>query len=148
MRISARTGLTCLALTMALASAVAWAGPDGGCGACGQHSCFCPKPMKWYSEGGPRIRFRHACPRPTCDPCTLEHFGYYATCWSPWPYPPDWSHCPTPHSSAMLPPPPYPPYTPKRPAVPMQVPTPATNEPSRDLPAPTPSKTPTVRLLP
>ena len=23
----------------------------------------------------------------------LPHYGYYQTCWHPWPFPPDWSHC-------------------------------------------------------
>ena len=59
------------------------------------------------------IRFKRACPRPVCDPCHLEHYGYYQTCWAPWPYPPDWSHCPTPPPGAVLPPPALPPFTPR-----------------------------------
>jgi hypothetical protein len=49
--------------------------------------------------------FKKGCPRPVCDPCTLEHAGYYAACWKPWPYPPDWSHCPVPPPSALVAPP-------------------------------------------
>jgi hypothetical protein len=49
-----------------------------------------------------------------CDPCALPHFGYYQTCWSPWPYPRDFRHCPYPQASDALPPPAYPPYTPKQ----------------------------------
>ena len=58
--------------------------------------CSCPPPMKWCSEGAPRIKFKCACPRPVCDPCSLQHYGYYATCWQPWPFQQDWSHCKTP----------------------------------------------------
>jgi hypothetical protein len=84
-----------------------------------------------------------------CDPCTLEHFGYYATCWAPWPYPPDWSHCPTPPPGAVLPPPPYPPYTPRTPQdYRRQAPG------DHDMPAPMPApgryqpREPTARLMP
>ena len=77
--------------------------------------CHCPPPLKWCSEQAPKIKFKCACPRPVCDPCNLQHYGYYATCWQPWPFPPDYSHCPTPPPGALLPPPPYPPYTPRGP---------------------------------
>ena len=33
---------------------------------------------------------------------TLPHAGYWRTCWQPWPYPPDWSHCCAPPSSVAL----------------------------------------------
>lgn len=82
---------------------------EAGCPSCGK----CPPPFKWYAEKPPCIIFKHACPRPVCDPCHLEHYGYYQTCWRPWNFPPDWSHCPTPPPGVVLPAPPYPPYTPK-----------------------------------
>jgi len=42
--------------------------------------CPCPPPYLWFSEGPPWIKFKKACPRPVCDPCNLEHYGYYQTC--------------------------------------------------------------------
>ena len=83
----------------------------GSCGACATRPC--PPPYKYHYEGPPCIIWKKGCPRPICDPCNLEHFGYYQTCWSPWPYPPDWSHCPTPPPGAVLPPPAIPPFTPR-----------------------------------
>ena len=118
------------ATTTRASGPVAFAG-NGACGSCCLQKC--PAPFKWFSEGGPRICFKCACPRPVCDPCKLEHAGYYATCWSPWPYPPDWSHCPTPPSGAVLPPPAYPPYAPRRPAATPGI---GVTEPTRELPAP------------
>jgi hypothetical protein len=61
-------------------------------------SCCCKKCPKFVycQEGPPRIKMKTGCSRPVCDPCNLEHFGYYRTCWQPWPYPQDWSHCPVP----------------------------------------------------
>jgi hypothetical protein len=59
------------------------------------------------------MRFHKGCPRPICDPCHLEHYGYYQTCWAPWPFPPDWSHCPVPPPGAVLPAPAIPPFTPR-----------------------------------
>ena len=99
--------------------------PGAGCASCaasGAVGCAtgtcgprhpCPPPFCHVSEGPPCLKFKHGCPRPVCDPCKLEHFGYYPTCWSPWPYGPYWYHCPYPTASAMLPPSPVPPFTPK-----------------------------------
>lgn len=102
-----------------------------GCASCGK----CPPPFKWYAEKPPCIIFKHACPRPVCDPCSLEHYGYYQTCWRPWSYPPDWSHCPTPPPGVVLPAPQYPPYTPKSPYIRPVVPD-AKELRKDDLPAP------------
>jgi len=66
----------------------------------------CPPPFIHCQEGPPNLKFKKACPRPVCDPCQLEHYGYYATCWHPWPFPPDWSHCPVPPPGAIVPVPP------------------------------------------
>jgi hypothetical protein len=67
----------------------------------GHLSCFscwhkCPPRYVHCLEGPPRIKFKCGCPKPICDPCSLDHYGYYQTCWRPWSFPPDWSHCPVP----------------------------------------------------
>jgi len=77
--------------------------------------CHCPPPLKWCSEQAPCIKFKCACPRPVCDPCDLQHYGYYLTCWHPWPFQPNWTHCQTIPPGAALPPPAYPPYPPRAP---------------------------------
>ena len=77
----------------------------GGCagGSCAGGSCaaggccnnkHCPPPFVHCMERPPKIKWKCGCPRPVCDPCDLEHFGYYQTCWCPWPFPPDLRHCP------------------------------------------------------
>ena len=86
-------------------SGAAWlalgsAGQAGECATCKQ---TCPPPFIHWAEGPPNLRFKTACPKPVCDPCTLPHYGYYATCWHPWPFAPDWSHCPTPPPGTVLP---------------------------------------------
>jgi hypothetical protein len=48
-------------------------------------------------DGPPKLKFKKMCPKPVCNPCCLLHYGYFATCWHPWPFPPDFSHCPYPH---------------------------------------------------
>ncbi len=64
----------------------------------------CPPPYVHCQEGRPKIRIKCACPKPVCDPCNLEHFGYYPTCWHPWSYLPDWSRCPVaPPAMALVP---------------------------------------------
>lgn len=83
------------------AGATARAG-EGQSGNCCNHCC--PPYMKHCFEGAPKIKFKHGCPKPICDPCNLPHFGYYQTCWSPWPFPPDWSHCRVQPTSTMVPP--------------------------------------------
>ncbi|MCI0641500.1 MAG: hypothetical protein L0Y72_28565 [Gemmataceae bacterium] len=77
---------------------------------CGPANCVpcqrfhCPPPLKWCQERPPRICFQHGCPRPVCDPCQHPHWGYFQTCWTPWPWPPDWSHCPVqPPASVVFP---------------------------------------------
>jgi hypothetical protein len=32
----------------------------------------------------------------------LPNFGYFQTCWTPWPLPPDWSHCKVPPPAAYV----------------------------------------------
>jgi hypothetical protein len=31
-----------------------------------------------------------------CDVCSIEGYGYFATCWRPWAYPPNYEACPVP----------------------------------------------------
>jgi hypothetical protein len=56
----------------------------------------CPPPYLIRMPGPPRLKFKRLCPLPVCGPCDLQHFGYYPTCWSPYPYPQDYSCCPMP----------------------------------------------------
>lgn len=62
----------------------------------------CPPPLRWCQERPIHIHFQHGCPRPVCDPCHMPNWGYWQTCWSPWPWPPDWSHCPVPPPAAQV----------------------------------------------
>jgi hypothetical protein len=100
-------------------SLYAQCGGGGGCVSCGAAPAAapchekCPPWVIHYYEGPPRLKFKKACPRPVCDPCYLPHYGYYQTCWAPWPFPPDWSHCSVPPPGAALPPPALPPFTPR-----------------------------------
>src|SRR2546429_206614 len=65
-------------------------------------SHHCPPAFQYCYEGPPRIHFQRGCPRPVCNPCDLPHFGYFDTCWSPWPFPANWTHCPTPPPAAFV----------------------------------------------
>jgi hypothetical protein len=70
-----------------------------GCAAgCAPHCqrFHCPPILKWCTEGKPRICFQCGCPKPICCPCEAPNWGYYQKCWTPWPWSPDWSHCPVP----------------------------------------------------
>src|SRR5262249_7560382 len=75
---------------------------DPCCQGCQHFDC-----PPWYyhcMEGHPRIKFKKGCPKPICCPCEKPNWGYYQPCWSPWPWPPDWSHCPvTPPAATVLP---------------------------------------------
>jgi hypothetical protein len=82
----------------ALPRASAWGGWFGCC--CEK----CPPPYVRCEEGPPRLRFKIGCGKPVCDPCRLEHWGYYQNCWHPYPWPPDWSHCRVPPPGALVPP--------------------------------------------
>lgn len=94
----------------ALSPIAAWAqeacssGFCGSAGACGFHcqSHHCPY-MRHCQEGAPIIKIHCGCPKPICNPCNAPNFGYFQTCWSPWPFPPDLSHCPTPQGLAGVP---------------------------------------------
>lgn len=85
-----------------LASVVfGWSAPAWGQNCdCSNHPC--PPFVKYRFEGPPRLCFKHGCPKPICDPCHLPRYGYFPTCWQPWPFPPDWSHCPVPPPGALV----------------------------------------------
>jgi hypothetical protein len=143
-------GLALLLLTAPLPAqspceGCATCGLSVSCGSCGKGHC--PPPYRHYFEGPPCIKFKRACPRPVCDPCNLEHYGYYPTCWAPWPFPADWSHCPCPPPGARLPPPAVPPFTPRTPAArSLDDPSRRGTTPSRELPTPRLDDKPPPRL--
>lgn len=63
---------------------------------------FCPV-NKRCQEKPPHWHIKRTCPsKPVCDPCSLEHHGYYHTCWRPSSVPPDWSHCPVPPPAVVF----------------------------------------------
>lgn len=100
----AGVGLAAAALFWSSGTAAAQA-PCGDCAPHCQHK-HCPPPLNHCWEGPPRIKFRHACPKPICNPCQTQapNWGYYQTCWTPWPWPPDWNHCPVqPPAAVVLP---------------------------------------------
>lgn len=91
--------------------------PGPGCASCGfgapvglttgNGPCLrvhCPPAYRHCSEGPVCIKFCRGCPKPVCNPCEMPNWGYYQTCWTPWPWPPDWSHCPVqpPAATVML----------------------------------------------
>ncbi len=88
-----------------------WAAGDGATGSCATGNCAtgncgwwghccCPK-YCFPLEKAPRIKFKCVCPKPVCEPCDLAGYGYYATCWHPWPYPPNCGYCPAPAPGGM-----------------------------------------------
>jgi hypothetical protein len=103
-----------LGILAGAAAPAARAGDDGGgcaggsCGGGPTHfgllGCHCCK-THFYCTRPPCIHWHSVCLNPVCCPCSLEHYGYWETCWHPWPFPPDWSHCPCPHPSMFVPPP-------------------------------------------
>lgn len=81
------------------------AAPDAACATCGTAGCqhfHCPPALKWCMEGMPRICFQHGCPKPICSACDAPNWGYFQKCWTPWPWPPDWSHCPVPPPASQV----------------------------------------------
>jgi hypothetical protein len=124
------------ALGACLAALLAWAaaapaqitistGGGGGCvsggcagGSCGAPGCTtgcttcqrlgCPPPYRHCTEGPPCIRFLCGCPRPVCNPCEQQNWGYFQPCWRPWPWPHNWNHCAVPGPAAFIPPGPPP----------------------------------------
>jgi hypothetical protein len=82
----------------------------GGCSSCAScvTNCYhcqrhhCPPRFRWCQQGPPRLKFERGCPLPVCDPCAAPNWGYHQTCWTPWPWQPDWSHCPAPPPASMV----------------------------------------------
>jgi hypothetical protein len=72
-------------------------GPGSGAGHC--HRIHCPH-YHYCLKGAPCIKFKYGCPLPICSPCNAPNWGYYQPCWRPWPWPPDFSHCPYPVPAA------------------------------------------------
>lgn len=95
----AGVGLVAAALFWSVNPASAQA-PCGDCFHCSKHDC--PPPLRHCLEGPPRIKFHRGCPKPICNPCHAPNWGYYQTCWTPWPFPPDWSHCPVQPPAAVV----------------------------------------------
>jgi hypothetical protein len=95
-----KLGMFCL-----LGAGVLLGAEEGSAGSLQVYSCcchqWCPPCYIHCAEGAPKIKFKCGCPKPVCDPCSLEHYGYYRTCWQPWPFAPDWSHCPVPPPGAL-----------------------------------------------
>lgn len=102
--------LGCAGLSAILWSACASAGQAQTFGTpIGASSCntcapthHCPPAYKHTYEGAPHIHFHRGCPHPICNPCDLPHFGYWETCWSPFPFGPSWGHCLTPPPAAFV----------------------------------------------
>jgi hypothetical protein len=104
--------LGCAALAWGMSSGGAWAQgcATGACASFGTPCCsdnhcqmfHCPP---WYhhcQERPPVICIKCGCPRPVCNPCGLPNFGYYQTCYIPWPLAPDWGHCPVPPPASTV----------------------------------------------
>jgi hypothetical protein len=87
-------------------------GYGGGCSSCGScNTCqpcetcqthHCPPKLQYCMEGEPKIHVKIGCPRPICNPCAQPNWGYYEKCWNPWPFPPSFTHCPTPPPAATV----------------------------------------------
>ncbi len=71
-----------------------------GDGCCCPPGIFCPV-TTFCRIRQPCIKWKCTCPKPICDPCNLEHYGYYPTCWHPWPFPPDYTCCRVPPNSVV-----------------------------------------------
>jgi hypothetical protein len=63
----------------------------GGCATgacCSRDGCCpcekCPPPLVHCTPKPPTIKFKCVCPLPVCNPCDLQGYGYYPTCWRPW----------------------------------------------------------------
>jgi hypothetical protein len=71
---------------------------DDGCAWCGLFHFGCSSPTITYTRTT-HFNYKCICPKPVCDPCNLEHYGYYPTCWHPWPFPQDYRHCQSPNAA-------------------------------------------------
>jgi hypothetical protein len=92
-RVADKLRKLCLPLALLLGVQGTVFGQEGCDHGCQRHNC--PPPFKHCMEGPPCLCFKKGCPRPVCPPgCDTPNWGYYQPCWRPWPWPPDWSHCP------------------------------------------------------
>jgi hypothetical protein len=71
--------------------------------------CCCPLPIgcpKFVhcQPQPPCLKFPCVCGKPVCDPCTLENYGYFPTCWAQWTMPPNYACCPTTPPAMLVPP--------------------------------------------
>jgi hypothetical protein len=82
-----------LAPVLLLSGLAGSAGAGDDCVWCGLFHVGCKMPKACYTRTT-IFHYKCICPKPICDPCNLEHFGYYPTCWQRWPFPPDYRHCP------------------------------------------------------
>jgi hypothetical protein len=102
--------LRCLAAAAVVGLTVpswSWAQACASCGTCNtQPYCqthHCPPAFHHCQEGPPHLCFKCGCPHPVCNPCDLPHWGYFETCWAPFPVQwLDWTHCPTPPPAAFV----------------------------------------------
>ncbi len=69
------------------------------CDGCGR-GIFCPR-TTFCRIRPPCIKWKCVCPKPVCDPCSLDHYGYYPKCWQSWPFPPDYSCCHQPPNAVL-----------------------------------------------
>jgi hypothetical protein len=94
-----------ICLMLVVTGLVGWAAAsaraDDMCGACCQRF-HCPPPLHHCMERPPRICWKCGCPKPICNPCDQPNWGYYQTCWTPWPWQPNWAHCPVPPPASMV----------------------------------------------
>jgi hypothetical protein len=108
---SCRKSLSCLGISALLwlaTPALGWAQVGFPCAsfgtpcAAGCQTHHCPPAYQHCSEGPPHIHFKCGCPHPIANPCEVPHWGFYETCWLPWPYPPNYTHCPVPPPASMV----------------------------------------------
>jgi hypothetical protein len=97
-------------------------------------SLFCPVTV-FCKPKPPHVRYKCICPQRIKPGCGLENYGYYPTCWQPWPFPPNYGHCAvppptvTPQSSAA-----------KTAETPEELPAPAKEQPELESPKTTEDK--------
>ena len=72
------------------------------CVTCQTPPVFRPKPVCNKCKFG-----RH---KQACNQCDLANYGYFPTCWHPWPFPPNYDHCPMPAMTVFTPPQQHTPY--------------------------------------
>ena len=96
-------GASCSSGSCSTGSCATGSCATGSCGS-GGHCCrlFCPPPYRHCLQGPPCIKFKYGCPLPVCPPCNAPNWGYNQPCWRPWPWAPNWSHCPYPVPAAEV----------------------------------------------